>query len=297
TRFQKIMDTKYGKVAAALPNFVKRFSESTEVLPKIAMLKLLRDSGLTEKEISGVLRNYIGTPNYSAKGFMTPYTNTVAQFSNIAIQQYRAELDQWRDANAGRKAVVVGRRALTMPTISIITGVLYGMAEAGFFGEENKEAYGKMSEYDKSNYTCIWFGGWRATKDGGRVPVYLRLPKHERSRVVQGMFYKGWRAAVAGESVPESVWGMFMNSASYMLGQLPSVTSNLQLAWNTAWIAGGGPGWDSFRNRPIVSEQERNAGMTFEEWAKYAGDQMGFRSLNPANAVSSFIKNIPVFSM
>src|SRR5690606_24793272 len=157
TRFQKIMDTKYGKVAAALPNFVKRFSESTEVLPKIAMLKLLRDSGLTEKEISGVLRNYIGTPNYSAKGFMTPYTNTVAQFSNIAIQHYRSELDQWRDANAGRKAVVVGRRALTMPTISIITGVLYGMAEAGFFGEENKEAYGKMSEYDKSNYTCIWF--------------------------------------------------------------------------------------------------------------------------------------------
>ena len=219
-----------------------------EVSLKVAGREFLKSKGFDDVEIARRVRERFGSPDFLAKGKLTPLTNQIFMFSNAAKEGMRADIGALRDNpfSTGGKMFVA----------SIASTALKILALAGILGTDYKKIYERVSEFDLANYDIFPFG-FDLTENG--KAEYLILPKNELGRAISGTMYK----LFSGEDLSQVL--------DYMSGQAPTLSPPIKMAIDTLMYASGHNPYDSFRGKPALREDvfEANDDRTRKEFLLY----------------------------
>lgn len=275
-----------------------KVSSGAEVHSKIYMYKMLKNSGMPEESISALLRNGVGTPNFRRSGFQTQQMGRLFQFGNVAVQgiKFLHDISKGRSGIEGMEKSYMAKRLGGVAASLAVANAVPILAQMGVFGDDTKEAYNKISDYDNGTHLCI-FHGWRTTKDGGREPKYWRMPLPEIFQVPKNMMYQAAIGALRGNGAADRLGESLLDGVVAMAGALPGLSSSVKTALNFGLILGNGKGFDSFRNQDILNDTDMKLGMGHRLWkfGKYAAGQLGGESLNPINVPGRFLKGEPLF--
>lgn len=258
-RRYKLAGTPYQSAAARtlmwLPDKINQAGSFLEALPKFASYKTLIERGVGPDRAAYLVRNYAGTPNFKLKGEWGSVQNSYLPFINIFLQGWRADL---KLATSPRTA---GGWWMQWALQHGWQAVAVGLATAGVFGDDIKNLYAGISEYDRTNYGTLPVGKQIGQGEFGQKPVYLRFPRDETSRLFSAMTYKATRAiadkAMGNAPHPE---GLPTEIFAFGAGITPSPTPVLNVAgaWKD-YLAGRNP-IDPFRNQPVIGAREFKAG-------------------------------------
>lgn len=234
------------KQAFQIMDFIENTGNMIESLPKIAGVKALEEK-MPAREMRSFVRRYVGSPDFMAGGKWKPHMNEVFLFSNAIFQGIRS------DYEIATQPKSRGAYWLKTAQAEIVPKILMLMATAGLFGEWLKEAFAKIGEYDKTNYTVIPLG----IDDNGKT-VYFRIPSDETGRLIGGAFWK--LASAVGDPKQLADMDTYTDLLAYAGGQVPSVTPTITTALNISdFLAGNNP-YDFFRNRPVLTTEQMQAG-------------------------------------
>jgi hypothetical protein len=231
-----------------LPKFMDKIEEAgnfIETWSKVAgyMARKHRVGDEGYKQIAHEVRTMSGTPDHLTRGKWSAVTNELFLFSNVYIQGFRGDYEgAFRNPNT--------RQGYWWRTLklAIIPALLQRLASQGTFGDEVKEAYDHMSEFDKSHFVCIPLG-W--TEDN--KIIYIRIPHDEISRMFAATI---WNATSPDmKSLPDYFLGLFQPFA----GMVPSLnpTAELMTVWGTYLFTPYAP--TDLSGRPVMSDKERKA--------------------------------------
>jgi hypothetical protein len=265
------------RAAMYVPEKINQGGAFLEALPKFASYKTLIERGVAPERASYIVRNYVGTPNFRIKGEWGSVQSSYLPFINIFLQGWRADL------KLATNPKTAGGWWMQWALQHGWQATMVGLATAGVFGDDVKRKFEGISEYDKTNYGVLPIGSqptgeYAAT--GGKT-VYVRFPRDETSRFFSALTYKATRALAdkAMGNAPHTD-GLPTEVFAFGAGAVPSPSSVLDIA--SAWkdYAAGQNPVDDFRNRPIISEKNFNAGGTAA-----VGDLMTW-TLNQSGALS-----------
>lgn len=237
-----------------------RFSgDVIETLPKVAGWMAL-DKLPTEKR-SYVIRNYVGTPNYKRGGSAKPLTNSVYLFSNIIKESFRSMAELATDPE------LRGQYWKKNLQSNVLAKVLMFAAGLGLFGEQLRQMYDKMTEYDKANYIPIPIG---MTKDG--EVIYVRMPQDEDGRLLGAITWK-----VLNGIAKKDFENTFQDVFSFGAGQFPNLSPAISMVGKWGAFLSGHVPQDDFRGRPILTDDQAKAGgmEAFEPMALWTANQFG----------------------
>ncbi|MCK5604272.1 hypothetical protein KAR91_20455, partial [Candidatus Pacearchaeota archaeon] len=210
-----------------------------ERIPKVAGYRWLKDrTNLTDKEIASMIRGDIGSPDFQKKGEQIKWVQKFVLFVNPMIQGWHADINVAKD----RPAEVAFKRFQYTIAPKLM---MYALA-AGFAGAWYEEMMGKVSEYDKSNYTIIPL----AETSTGKA-VYLRLPQDETGRLIGGIVWKMMNTRKKDD---------LAQVLDYTAGQVPGWSPWADIANDTRQYAAGLNPYDSFRGRLMIPDKEFAAG-------------------------------------
>lgn len=228
---------------------------------KIAGMQYLdrQHPNMPEWKKQEIVRERAGSPDFLQKGRSNPYIDFVAMFYNPWKEGLRSVVKSARENPWSFTAK--GTALVIAPT------VLQGLASAGMFGDDLRDAYRSIPDYDATNYLCLplfW-----ADKQDGKV-AYLRLPLWEPARILHGTLYK-------------TITGRGQGYASYLGGQVPGMNPLIDVvtAWATYEVAGQNP-YDAYRGQHWLSEDVLKAGgwaarqeMLKQTWNNLGGGIVG----------------------
>jgi len=222
-----------------------RFTANTfEIISKIAGTKVRMRKGEAGKELAYNVRNYTGTPNWKVRGTQTNTTNEVFIFSNIMKEGLKSDFIIATNPKT--------RSGYWWKTIKMdyLPKILMFAASAGLFGDRLKDLFGKMTEYDKTNYITIPIG-----IRNGKV-VYARIPHDETGRLTSAILWK-----LLNFAKDRDINGL-QDVLSVGAGQMPNVTPLITIL--TAWgqYATGKNPYDAFRGRTLIDDTTFQAGGT-----------------------------------
>jgi hypothetical protein len=250
----KILPVSDSEIAQVRKSFQKGLSYMTiggtlaETISKIATYKLLRrDLHESPSKASAFVRNYAGTPNIRNRGKYLWLAKPFIPFWNVYAQGFRA------DAALAMAPTTASGWWMRWFMRDGIFAVFQAMASAGLFGYALKKAYDAISEYNKTNYNNVAFG----FVEGGDFEYEVklaRLPRPESSRLLSGITYK--LVSMALGNIPKSVTDV----AAFGAGQTPGLNPLLNIAYNWATLITGGMPFDRFKNRAILTRDERAVG-------------------------------------
>lgn len=231
-----------------------------ETLPKVAGYNLLKEKGVSDRELGYLTRTYLGTPDTQTSGKWTKLTNQIFTFSNVSLQGAKSDV---------RLAVNPTTRAgwhLANFKISVLPMLAMAAAILGLMGKDLEDWFEKVPEFDKTNYIIIPLG----MDNDGRAR-YIRLPHNQTSRISTAILYK---MLTAHKNKVDGLGGAIDITAS----QLPSLAPVLTTlgAWGS-FMQGQNP-QDMFRGRPILSEQAYKAGgvPALEKMVQFTFNNYGF---------------------
>lgn len=248
-----------------LPDKISQGGSYLEALPKFAAYRTLIQKGVGPERASWIVRNYAGTPNFRIRGLSATAQNSYLPFINIFLQGWRADL---KLATSPKTA---GGWWMQWALQHGWQAVLVGLATAGVFGDDLRKKFARISEYDKTNYGVLPLGE-TAGGDYGNKTAYIRFPRDETSRLFGGITYKLTRyLADKAMKNPERPAGLPTELFAFGAGVTPSPTPILQIAGAWKDYASGLNPQDPFRNRPVMSQRDFNAGGTVA-----LGDMMKF---------------------
>jgi len=251
------------KQAFALMDFIEKTGNMIETLPKVAGVKAIEGT-MAPIEMRSFVRKYVGSPDFLAGGRDKKSMNEVFLFANAIFQGVRSD---YEIATAPKS-----RGAYWMKTMQseIIPKMLMALAAAGLFGDYLKELLGKISEYDKTNYTTIPFG-----EDQNGKTVYFRLPSDETGRLISGIFWK--MASAVSDPKKLAEFGTYTDMVSYAGGQVPGVTPVATAGFNLMQFLGGANPYDFFRQQPLLTDEQQLAGgmERVKPFASYMFQQLG----------------------
>lgn len=229
-----------------------------ESLPKIAGWELLKDLPMEERAY--FVRNLIGTPNFKRGGKIKPIANSAFLFANIIKEGYRGMLELATDPE------LRGQYWKKTAMVSLLSVFLTWLAQKGFFGEDKKREVEGMTEYDKANYINIPFG----LNEQGETR-YFRLVLDEDGRFFHALAWKLINGMDDPIKAGEDIF-------SFGAGQLPSPSPLFDLLSKWGQFLGGKNPRDDFRQRDILTEDQRKAGGwdAFEPMLIYTANQTGF---------------------
>lgn len=234
------------KQAFGIMDFIEKTGNMIESLPKIAGVKEL-EGKMQPREMRSFVRKYVGSPDFFAGGKFKPYMNEVFLFSNAIFQGIRSD---YEIATTPKSR---GAYWLKTAQSELLPKMLMLMAGAGLFGEYLKELFGRVSEYDKTNYTIVPLG----TDENGKT-VYFRLPSDETGRLIGGMFWKLGSSLSEPERLAELQ--TYTDMISYAGGQVPSITPVATAGFNLMQFMAGENPYDFFRQRPVLTDDQQQAG-------------------------------------
>ena len=213
-----------------------------ETLPKVAGYNILKEKGISDREIGFITRTYLGTPDIQTSGKWTKLTNQLFTFSNVTIQGAKADVRLMVNPTTAAGWHLANFKISVMPMLAMAAAIL------GFAGKDLEDWFEKVPEFDKTNYIIVPLG----VDDDGRS-TYLRLPHNQTSRITTAILYK---ILTSGKNKVDGLGGAIDITAS----QLPSMAPILTTlgAWG-AYMQGQNP-QDMFRGRPILSEKAYDAG-------------------------------------
>lgn len=239
-------ETPIIKQAFQIMDFIENLGNMIESLPKVAGVKEL-EGKMQPREMRSFVRKYVGSPDFLAGGQFKPYMNEVFLFSNAIFQGIRS------DYEIATQPTTRGAYWLKTAQSELLPKMLMLMATAGLFGEYLKELFGKVSEYDKTNYTIIPLG----TDQNGKT-IYFRMPSDETGRLIGGAFWKLGNALSEPEKLAELT--TYTDMLSYAGGQVPSVTPVVTAGFNLMQFVAGENPYDFFRQRPVLTDDQQEAG-------------------------------------
>ena len=241
-----------------------------ESMSKIASYKYLREyEKIPPKEAAFVVRNYAGTPHVRRKGKHAMVVRAFIPFFNVMKEGWKSDLEMMTgDPGGGATRRGAGkpkggkrwRRAARTAAgwwfrymmAHGVVSIFQGLAAAGLLGDDLKEIYDGVEEYDKPNYLGIPYG-YVEGGDFGRQVLYHRIPRDFTAQLLSGFTYKLIRSM--GEN-PKP-----LNESFRLVGEsLPSYNTFLELASKWSQYAAGRNPTDNFKGRPILNNDEGKAG-------------------------------------
>jgi len=258
-------DDKKGIVAGVkgILGAIEHLGNIIETLPKVvAFMDHKAQARFAMAEIGHDTRNYAGSPNFAERGTETYWTNELLLFSNPMIQGIGADIDG-AFLNPRTRAGYWWKTVM----VDFIPKILMFLLAAGLLGKKRKKMMDKISEYNKTNYTCVPLG---LTKNG--QCIYLRIPPTQESGTFGGILWKLLGTQKKG------ILGAMAQIPSYVIGQLPGAAPLAEIVFNTFIYATGGTPYDFYRNRPLFTDDERKAGgmVAAKKFGKWAISNVGF---------------------
>jgi len=182
------------------------------------------------------VREMAGSPDFLQRGASNPAIDFFMLFYNPWKQGMRA----WVKSAKERPWQFAGKTA----TMVALPSALMAAANAGAFGDDTREKYRSIPDYDLTNYFVIPLG-W-VDKEHSKV-AYFRLPLPDPMRIMHGSIFKG----LTGRG---DAFGQMFG------GQLPGLNPLFQtaMAWGD-YLAGRNP-VDMHTGRHVVDETTFAAG-------------------------------------
>lgn len=246
---------------------------------KIAAAKIRIRAGQTGPELAYNVRNYAGIPNPRVKGLYGRTMNDYFLFSNILQRHYVTALQVLSNPTTR------GGAWFKTAALDIMPSIIQTMAELGVLGIGLKEFYRRVSENDKSHYTCLPLG----EVPGGewkKKAMYMPIPHDDAGRVIHAITHKMLKG-IANRDSKE-----FGQVIGEIFGSGPSVTPTLTIPYQWISYFSGGVPWDSFRQRPIIPDRVRQIGglLAFEKMVEWTINNTGitnFSSYDPSKRTST----------
>lgn len=252
------------KQAAQLLRGIEFGGQILEATPKIAAFKILtRDLGWNRRDAASYIRNYVGVPNYMRKGRHAYAAGAMLPFWNVAIQGLASDaaLATGKEKNKSKASWWL-RWALAGGMYSI----LQALAREGVMGDDAKEWFSGVSDYDNTNFIIVPLGT-SPGGDYGKKVVYLRIPQDEAHRLTNGLVKKFIEVIGnhANDEAVKPVMNDLMQLLSFSGGQLPGANPIIGLGGKWKEYSDGLNPYDSFRGRHVLSNAEFLAG----GWASF----------------------------
>ena len=235
---RRAMGNKLLNAIAAIPRAVETMGYVTESMPKIAAYMEARKD-ITGPGLSYIVRNYIGTPNYTRKGTNTSLTAGIFMFSNVILQGIRA------DASLATSPKTAAGYWLRSMLVDFLPKTAMLAAIYGLFGREIAELFKAVPDHDKEKYLIVPLG-WT---ERGKV-AYVRIPHDDTNRVLCGILWQLGKLHKA--EIPRMV--------SLLWGEIPNPSPTLLIPYRWIQFAAGRNPVDSWTGRQIVSNQSWTAG-------------------------------------
>lgn len=293
-KFGLSKETPLIKQAFQILDFIEKTGNLIETVPKVAGIKAL-EGKMQPREMRSFVRKYVGSPDFLAGGRDKKSVNEIFLFANAIAQGIRS------DYEIATQPKSRGAYWLKTAQSELLPKLLMIMATAGLFGDALKELFGKVSEYDKANYTIIPLG----TDENGKA-IYFRMPSDETGRLIGGIFWK--LAQSVGDPEKLAELETYTDLLAYAGGQVPSVSPVVELGAFTlpTFLAGNNP-YDFFRGRPVLTDEQQLAGGSerLKPFLSYMFQQLGgnvfvklyYNETVPKNpSLSEKIFNLPVLS-
>ena len=251
------------KQIIGIMDFIEKTGNLIESMPKIAGYYAL-EGKLPPAEMRSYVRRKVGSPDFLDGGKFKPVINEVFLFSNAIFQGIRSDYEVATDPKT--------RSGYWWKTAqaNIVPKILMTMAAAGLFGDELEKLFGKVSEYDKTNYTVVPLG----TDQNGKA-VYIRIPSDETGRLISGLFWKISQAAQDPKKLADA--DTYTNILAYAGGQAPSISPSVTAIYNVGTFLSGQNPYDFFRGRNVLTDEQMTAGGA-EKWKpflSYMFDNLG----------------------
>jgi superfamily II DNA or RNA helicase len=291
---ETLMD-KLGKYRVM--SWFSQMGDLFEALPKIATYRYLREYNKKTPRDSGfTVRNYVGTPHTRRAGAYASIIKGKMPFFNVFKEGMKADYEMASGSyghtrthphkkghsSSKDKAKKNGwERAKTASgwwwwyiRAHGLAALFQGLADGGFLGDDAKELYNGVSEYDKTNYLVVPLGQ-QSGGDFGKKTVYMRVPRDFTAQFISGLIYKLTRQFGDNPS-------KLHEALNYTVEQGPS--DNPIFTVPATWLeyAQGKNPEDAFRDRPILNHTQE--GLRGLEGAK----GMATWSLNQVGARDAF---------
>ena len=252
------------KQALGIMDFIEKTGNMIETLPKVAGVMALEGT-MPPREMRSFVRKYVGSPDFLAGGRDKKSLNEIFLFSNAIFQGIRS------DYEIATTPKTRGAFWLKTAESEIVPKLLMLMASAGLMGDWLKELFGKISEYDKANYSTIPLG-----IDQSGKAVYFRMPSDETGRLIGGLFWKMANSIKEPERLAELQ--TYTDMINYAGGQVPSITPTAELlGWTIPTFLAGNNPYDFFRSRNVLTDDQQQAGgmERIKPFLSYMFQQMG----------------------
>lgn len=246
-----------------------------EVWGKAAGYKWLKENTeLTQDELTTRTRDFIGTPNYKARGSLAWLTNNTMPFSTVRMSGLRAATRSFKDA----PFTFLYKAAMT----SMLNKVILGLAAAGVLGvtedqrRKFKAAVDRIPSPHKNNSLVVFSP--RLTDNG--LAEYLTIPEDPTGQAIGQLTASLMSGKLTGKN----------SALNTLFQQLPwNPTSLYPLFEGTALIANyyarGVNTLDDFRGENYLSDDAMKAG------GKHAAKEIG-EGLYSISGLSPFLGRI-----
>jgi hypothetical protein len=252
-RFQNKKQSIFLMPLLKLMEFISNLGDLSETLPKISGMYYFNEAGANPSEMFNEVVTKWGSPDFFEKGRATPVLNEIFLFSNPIIQAINADIESATQPQT--RAGFWWSQAIkaAIPKLLMLAMLL------GLMGERTKKKMESASEYDRTNYFIV-----PICFDQRGKAVYIRVPTDETSRLIGGLMWKAISSTQNKQSFAKDAGDMF----NFFGGQLPSPSPILETAVSVGIMATGGNPYDTFRNQPVLTDQQKLAGGWYA-WKPY----------------------------
>lgn len=185
------------------------------------------------------VREMAGSPDFLQRGASNP----VADFFMLFYNPWKQGMRAWVKSAKERPWQFAGKTA----TMVALPSALMAAANAGAFGDDTREKYRSIPDYDLTNYFVIPLG-W-VDKEHSKV-AYMRLPLPDPMRIMHGAIFKGLTGRgdafgqMFGGQLPglNPLFQVLIAWGSYQLGMNPvDLHTGRHVIDETTFAAGGWP--------------------------------------------------------
>ena len=270
----------FKRITVGALEFIDNIGKMSERTTKIASHMYLERTGkYSPREISHMVRKLGGSPDFYARGTAYNLTNNIWMFSNAGKEGWRSSIEAMRE-RPGEYWWKTAKYDLLPTTIK--WGLRIGLASTAyrliFKGGDDGEgeahirwadwvqkAMNKIPEHDLTNYMCI-----PVCETEDEKVVYIVMPHDFSDQVVSGVYWKLLNLDIEKTA---------LELGKLVAGGLPyeSLSPPISIAWKSLQYATGNNPYDAWSGRPMVSEQEWEAGGAdrFKAFANQMWNQHG----------------------
>lgn len=248
----------------------------TERWVKIAGYKMLKEEGITGKELAHKTRTRVGSPDFYRRGSAFNFYNNLFLFSNAGKEGARSSFEAAQENKSAFAYKMFKYNVMPkMIAWSVRSGAFLAVVAALTDDDDDFLLWAKqltkwmkmIPDHDMTNYMCVPLG-----EDANGKAVYLTMPNDFTGQIAAGITYRvldGLRG------------GMDLTSLfDYVSGEMPysSLSPPIQMAVSALQYASGMNPYDNWMGRGMIDDVSYRAGgkdsfLAFmkQSWNRYGG--------------------------